>query len=106
MTLKYLCAAVALAGVLLSGSDAALAARGMGGGLSASSPTSGAIPPSGTSAAIRPSPSLPIVGQRLPSFGASTLLVAPQLQPPVPTSRPPMGAPYQPPCGTYPLPQC
>lgn len=120
MTLKYVCAAAALAGSMLWNGNVALAARGMGGASGSamttftppSSPTSGAIPRSPTSGALPPSPtsgalqslprsSLSILGQ---SLGASTAI--PQMQVPLSTAQPALRTPYQPPCGAYPLPQC
>lgn len=116
MTLKHLCAAAAVAGCLLSIASPTWARGGMGGasrGVTSSVttstsgalprlPSSGALPQLPTSGALPSTPTLPIVG---PSLGASsTLLVRPQ--PPMPTPRAATGAPYQPPCGAYPLPQC
>ena len=115
MTFKYACAAAALAGSLLMGSNVALAQRGIAGvpraaGMAQSSsptsgglptlPSSGAIPPAPTSGALPGlQPSFPTIGQ---SSGTSTMLV-PQSSVGTRTRQ---GTPYQPPCGTYPLPQC
>jgi hypothetical protein len=115
MTFKYACAAAALTGSLLTGSNVALAQRGIAGvpraaGMAQSSsptsgglptlPSSGAIPPAPTSGALPGlQPSFPTIGQ---SSGTSTMLVP---QSSVGT-RARQGTPYQPPCGIYPLPQC
>ena len=109
MSLKYLAVAAALAATILPTSGAALARGGlapMSPSMSAPgaiprSPTSGALPASPNSAALPRSPSLPLTGQNL---GASTFLAP--LPPPTAMPRAPTTVPYQPPCGTYPLPQC
>lgn len=123
MTLKYLCAAAVLAGCLLPNGDAALAARGMTAPRAgtmmvtpspvpaavSSSATSGALPSLPSSGAIPPSPT----SAALPSLPRSTLSILgqsltpiPQPQMPLAVTQPALRTPYQPPCGTYPLPQC
>jgi len=115
MALKYVCLAAALAGGLLTNTNIAFAQRGMAGSgrgagtVQSSSPTSGALPTLPSSGALQRlptsgalpglQPSFPTIGQ---TPGASTMLV-PQSSLGTTTQR---GAPYQAPCGTYPLPQC
>ena len=109
MTFKYACAAAALAGSLLTGSNVALAQRGIAGVAQSSSPTSGGLPTLPSSGAIPRAPTSGALPGLQPSFptigqtpGTSTMLVP---QSSVGTTRR-QGTPYQPPCGIYPLPQC
>lgn len=125
MTFKSLCAAAVLAGCLLSIGNPALARGGinsggmMPGNMGASRgmtssvtnftsgalprlPSSGALPQLPTSGALPSSPTLPIVGPSLGTTTSSTTLI----QPPSALPRASTNAPYQAPCGNYPLPQC
>jgi hypothetical protein len=107
MTLKHLCTAAAVAGCLLSIGSPAIAQGSVRGGVTNSTsgalpmlPSSGALPQLPTSGALPSSPTLPIVG---PSLGSTSTTLA---QPPSTLPGGTANAPYQPPCGAYPLPQC
>ena len=106
MTPKMLLLTATLSAMLLPMTEAA-DARGMSAGAPRAA-TSGALPRSSTSGALPASPNSAAL-PRTPTvttknLGAASVLTRPQ--PPVISPRTQDTAPYQAPCGTYPLPQC